>query len=107
MTQGLSQGERDELAASLDRFSRKADELLASNNNATNITVSAGGFGVWLSVTCAAVMLAAMMIAVPIAAFAYLNAQNEIRVLRDSDNAIRAYINTGILKPREETDDAE
>lgn len=68
-------------------------------NNVSSITVQAGGIGVWVSATCCAVMLAALTVLAAVGAAAYGDMRAEIRALRDTDNAIRAYIHTGILKP--------
>ena len=48
-----------ELAEALNRFSRKADELLsAGNRNTAKIEVNAGGVGVWIATTACCVMVA-------------------------------------------------
>ena len=71
----------------------------AGSNNVSSITVQAGGIGVWLSATCCAVMLASLLVLAVVGAAAYTDMRADIRALRDTDNAIRAYIHTGILKP--------
>ena len=48
-----------ELTEALNRFSRKADELLsAGNRNTAKIEVNAGGVGVWIATTACCVMVA-------------------------------------------------
>lgn len=87
-----------DLIQALDRFSAKTDALLRGGTNQT-ITLSGGGFGLWVAITCCLVMLAVMAIAVPIGVGAYLSTQAEIKQLQNTDNAIRAYINTGKMPP--------
>lgn len=53
------QGDQRALADALDRFSRKADEILRSRNtNTAKIEVNAGGVGVWIATTACVVMVA-------------------------------------------------
>jgi hypothetical protein len=48
-----------ELTEALNRFSKKADELLSSGNrNTAKIEVNAGGTGVWIATTACCVMVA-------------------------------------------------
>lgn len=97
------QGDQRALADALDRFSRKADEILRQGNtNTAKIEVNAGGVGVAIAACACVAMMVALMILVPVAVGAYSEQQDQIRRLDDSDNAIRAYINTGILKPKQE-----
>lgn len=88
------------IKATLERMERDR-----SMKNTTTIRIEGGGVGTWIAVTCCAVMLAVAVILVPIGAAAYIELRGQIRALDDSDNAIRAYINTGILKPKPERDD--
>lgn len=55
--------DRDDLAHALDRFSRKADELLNNNRSAQTVTINAGGVGVWLCLTACVVMLSVALVA--------------------------------------------
>ncbi len=56
------QGDQRALADALDRFSRKADEILRSGNtNTAKIEVNAGGVGVWIATTACCVMVAASL----------------------------------------------
>lgn len=56
------QGDQRALADALDRFSRKADEILRSGTtNTAKIEVNAGGVGVWIATTACCVMVAASL----------------------------------------------
>lgn len=62
---------------------------------------------VWICVTCCLVILAAMAVAVPLIGSAHNEVKADIRALEDDNDAVRAYINTGILKPKTEKQDAQ
>ena len=89
------------------RMLKDLDALLPRSTNTATIQVNAGTFGVWVAATACLVMAAMLAVAVPISVGAYLALKEDVRELDDSDDAIRAYINTGILKPKPEKDDAE
>lgn len=93
--------ERTALILALNRFTDKADALLKGGTHQT-VTLSGGSFGMWAAVTCCLVMLACLVVAVPVGVGAYLNQQADIRQLQSTDNAIRAYINTGKMPPAPE-----
>jgi hypothetical protein len=94
------QGDQRALADALDRFSRKADELLNSGNrNTAHIEINAGGLGLWTAVTASLVMLAVLAVAIPVGVAAYIVTQDQIQALENTDNVIRAYINTGKMPP--------
>lgn len=54
-----NQGEGARLADALEKFSRKADQLMeAGTRNSAKIEVNAGGTGVWIATTACCVMVA-------------------------------------------------
>lgn len=54
-----AQGEGAKLAEALEKFSRKADQLMESGNrNTAKIDINAGGTGVWIATTACCVMVA-------------------------------------------------
>lgn len=56
------QGDVSRLADALERFSRKADQLMDSGNqNTAKIEINAGGVGVWIATTACCVMVAVAM----------------------------------------------
>jgi hypothetical protein len=78
----------------------------AAGGNAT-INVNAGGVGVLITTVCCAIVVAVNFVG----AFWLMSdrakssadlteIRDQLRERRDGENAIRAYINTGILKPR-------
>lgn len=78
----------------------KVEEMAApGNRNTATITVNAGGIGLWVAVTASLVMLAVLAVAIPIGVGAYIVTQEQIQALENTDNAIRAYINTGKMSP--------
>jgi hypothetical protein len=90
--------ERLELILAFNRFADKADALLRGGTHQT-VTLSGGSFGITVAVICCVVMVVALAITVPIAVGAYLDTRADIRQLENTDNAIRAYINTGKMPP--------
>lgn len=56
------QGQNAVLAVALERFSRKADQIMeAGSRNTAKIEVNAGGTGVWIATTACCVMVAVSM----------------------------------------------
>jgi len=100
----------------LDRLERGVGELrdvMVANRGiyggASTITINAGGVGVWVAVTCCLLMLASGLVAGLWMVSDRSEIRAQLRERRDGENAIRAYINTGILKPvdQKEKKDAE
>lgn len=105
----------DELKARLERQMMQLDERIMSMDTRRNtvqsgvstITVNAGGIGVWICVVCCAVMVTALACG-GVAAHAVIgDLKQDVRSLKDGEKAIRAYINTGLLKPKEVEDGTE
>ena len=109
MVQGKPVEELREGISAVDNNARDIKRILERMQNergaqsVSGIHFDTGSAGVWIAVTCCAIMLVALAIIVPVAVGAYLDQREEIRRLEDSDNAIRAYITTGILKPKPES----
>lgn len=90
-----------EIKESLDRISN--DGNISRNNN--TIRFDAGAIGVWLCVTCCLVILVAVLCG-GMAAYAFMgDVKQDIRALQDGEKAVRAYINTGLIKPKEKKDE--
>lgn len=105
----------DELKARLERQMDQLNEKLggiedrrsASQNGVSTITINAGGVGVWICVLCCVVMLTAIACG-SVAAYAVMgDLKQDVRSLKDGEKAIRAYIKTGLLKPKEAEDGTE
>jgi hypothetical protein len=90
--------ERLELILALNKFSDRIDSLSKHTTHQT-VSLSGGSMGLWIAVTACLVMLATLAVAIPIGVGAYLATQSDIRQLQNTDNAIRAYINTGKMPP--------
>lgn len=89
------QGELQQLAEALDRFTRKTDELIsAGNKNTARIEVNAGGAGVWVATTCAMVMIAVLAAMIPIGVAAYRSTQAQLDRLGQKDEIHDAWIQT-------------
>lgn len=93
------QGDQRALADALDRFSRKADELLShGNRNTAKIEVNAGGVGLWIVCTMCFMMMA-MNIGLLVM---FINHDRKIDDLGDYVNAI--YMMAPSLKPEDQKD---
>lgn len=53
-----NQGDGATLAEALEKFSRKADQLMEGSRSSAKIEVNAGGTGVWIATTACCVMVA-------------------------------------------------
>lgn len=104
------------LGEDFDKLNELARETLSqlralakahNGHSVGNITINAGGIGVWIAATCCAVMLASLLVLAIVGAAAYTDMRSDIRRLNDSDNALRAYIHTGVLTPMEQDDEEE
>lgn len=71
-------------------------------NGVAQITVSAGGVGIWLAVTACAMTLAAMLVGTVFVAIGMADLNRQTQELRQSDQTIQAYINAGYLPQKEE-----
>lgn len=82
------------LRAAIDALARKIDDAPAKANTAT-VSINAGGIGIWIASTCAAVSMT-MCLAM---GGVILNQQREIGELRQYLSAI--YMQAPQLKPEE------
>lgn len=100
------EAEKAELTVALNRFLDRLDHMERSGNNA-QITVDAGGVGVWLSAMCCAVMLVCVMMGGLWITSMKASYDIQLQELRSGERAIRAYINTGRLEPVKSEDEEE
>jgi hypothetical protein len=90
------QGDQRALADALDRFSRKADEILKSGNtNTARIEVNAGGVGIWVAVTACFGMLALNV------ALLFNLAAHDRQIERMQDHLNAIYMMAPHLKPKD------
>lgn len=84
--------------SALERVRRDLDHLLPRGNNSANITINAGGVGVWIATTACLVMLAVAGVSIPIGVGAYLALQNRMEAsskkLAEKDEIHDAWIQT-------------
>lgn len=66
------------------------------------ISVSAGGIGVWVAVTACLVMMAALLVGTVFVAIGMSDLNRQAQELRQTDQTIQAYINAGLVQPKEE-----
>lgn len=87
----------DDTDARIKALINKADERIngtpSATGGASTITINAGGLGVWISVTCCAVMLACNLFLIAL----YVDQQQQIRDMSDYLAAI--YAQAPHLKP--------
>ncbi len=89
----------DEITKGLERAADRLEQAsrnLGNSGNQSTITLNAGGLGVWVCVTCCAVMLACNVFMIGL----YLDQQSHIR---DLDAYLAAiYQQVPWMKPKEE-----
>lgn len=89
------QGDQRALADALDRFSRKADEILRSGNtNTARIEVNAGGIGVWIAATCCVVVMAVVVVGSVYITREFTRQDVQMQELRDKDSVHDAWLQT-------------
>ncbi|SDX52538.1 hypothetical protein [Lysobacter enzymogenes] len=91
-----------EFRVGMERLEVALSRLDRGNGSNATINVNAGGIGVWLAATCCLAMLAAGFVGGLWMVSDRAEIRSQLRERRDGENAIRAYINTGVLKPRAE-----
>jgi hypothetical protein len=81
----------------IGRFEKVLDSVGSGGNRVGNatITVNAGGVGVWVAVTCCAVMLTIGIIG----GFLYIDQSRKVDQMQDYLNAI--YMQAPYLKPKD------
>lgn len=96
MNQEPLQGAADhkELIEALDRFSTKTDMLLRNNSSTNNsrITISAGGFGVWIATTACMVMLSGLIVGAFWVSREFNRIDSRFNDQTDTDSVQDAYI---------------
>lgn len=89
------QGEQRALADALDRFSRKADEILkSSNSNRAEIHVNAGGFGVWACLTACIVVVVVTIVGSVFVTRELSRQDQQMQELREKDEIHDAWLQT-------------
>lgn len=74
--------------------------IVSHSPNAT-ITVSAGGVGIWVAVTACVATLTGLLVGVIFVAIYLSDLNRQTQELRESDQVIQAYINAGMVQPKD------
>lgn len=103
------EGASVELTVALNRFIDRVDAFSSRDRADSNaqITVDAGGVGVWLCAMFCAVMLVALVMGGLWVHSVTLSHKLELQELRAGEKAIRAYINTGRMPAASEEKEDE
>lgn len=96
--------EINELTRALDRFSDRIDRLERVSSTA-QISVNAGGMGIWAAVTACLVMLALSLVLAVFVASGMADLNRQTQELRQADATIQAYINAGLVQPQESNEE--
>lgn len=91
-----------EFRAGMERLDSALGRLDRGCGSNATINVNAGGIGVAVAMACCVAMLAAGFVGGLWMVSDRAEIRAQLRERRDGENAIRAYINTGVLKPRAE-----
>ena len=69
------------------------------------ITVSAGGVGLWIAVTACAVIMAVTVVASVFVAVGMADLNRQTQELRQADATFNAYLVAGYIQPKEEPEE--
>lgn len=102
------ESQESQLRDQLDRLESMGTEWLSNLKRPTQsgnavIHVNAGGIGMWVAVTCCAVMFVVGLSMAVLGGLAYTSTQQRMDRMQDYLNAI--YMQAPQLKPKDKTDD--
>lgn len=92
--------DQTELTVALNRFIDRLDRMDRSGNTA-QISVNAGGMGIWAAVTACLVMLGVSIVLGVFVATGMADLNRQTQELRQADATTQAYINAGLVQPQE------
>lgn len=92
--------DQTELTVALNRFIDRLDRMDRTGNTA-QISVNAGGMGIWAAVTACLVMLGVSIVLGVFVATGMADLNRQTQELRQADATIQAYINAGLVQPQE------
>ena len=96
--------DQTELTVALNRFIDRLDRMDRSSNTA-QISVNAGGMGIWAAVTACLVMLGVSIVLGVFVATGMADLNRQTQELRQADATTQAYINAGLVQPQESNDE--
>lgn len=94
--------DQTELTVAINRLLDVMNRLDRSGNTA-QISVNAGGMGIWAAVTACLIMLAVTIVLAVFVATGMADLNRQTQELRQADATIQAYINAGLVQPTEES----
>lgn len=89
----------DKLDERLDQIDRLAGRSV--NNSASHVTLGMGGVATWVALTACLVMLAVTIVGSIFIAIALSDLNRQAQELRQADATMQAYINAGLVQPKE------
>lgn len=92
--------DQTELTVALNRFIDRLDRMDRTGNTA-QISVNAGGMGIWAAVTACLVMLGVSIVLGVFVATGMADLNRQTQELRQADATTQAYINAGLVQPQE------
>lgn len=72
-----------------------------ANSSSSNINFNAGGLALWAALTACLVMLAVTIVGSIFIAIALSDLNRQAQELRQADATMQAYINAGLVQPKE------
>lgn len=96
--------DQTELTVALNRFIDRLDRMDRTGNTA-QISVNAGGMGIWAAVTACLVMLGVSIVLGVFVATGMADLNRQTQELRQADATTQAYINAGLVQPQESNEE--
>lgn len=96
--------DQTELTVAINRLLDVMNRLDRSGNTA-QISVNAGGMGIWAAVTACLIMLAVTIVLAVFVATGMADLNRQTQELRQADATMQAYINAGLVQPQESNEE--
>lgn len=96
--------DQTELTVAINRLLDVMNRLDRSGNTA-QISVNAGGMGLWAAVTACLIMLGVTIVLAVFVATGMADLNRQTQELRQADATMQAYINAGLVQPQESNEE--
>lgn len=96
--------DQTELTVAINRLLDVMNRLDRSGNTA-QISVNAGGMGIWAAVTACLIMLGVTIVLAVFVATGMADLNRQTQELRQADATMQAYINAGLVQPQESNEE--
>lgn len=96
--------DQTELTVAINRLLDVMNRLDRSGNTA-QISVNAGGMGIWAAVTACLIMLGVTIVLAVFVATGMADLNRQTQELRQADATMQAYINAGYVQPKESNEE--